>query len=74
MDKGILYAPDYVINAGGLINVTYEYEGGAYSREVALQHVGGIFDTLMEIFKFAEENNLPTSTAADQIAEQRFKV
>jgi len=71
-DKGILYAPDYVINAGGLINVTYELEGGEYSRDVALKHAGGIYDTLMEIFKLAEEKSISTSSAADQIAEKRF--
>lgn len=73
MDRGILYAPDYVINAGGLINVTYEVEGGEYSREVALQHVESIYDTLMEIFILSEKKKCPTSQAADEIAETRFK-
>ena len=73
MDRGILYAPDYVINSGGLINVAYEYQGGVYDREKALEKVGGIYKTLMEIFKLAESKRCPTSEAADRIAEQRFK-
>lgn len=70
-ERGILYAPDYVINSGGLINVSYE--GVGYSRQVALKHVEGIYDTLLEIFKLAEELNIPTSEAADKVAEKRFK-
>ena len=69
-EKGILYAPDYVINAGGLINVTYE--GPNYNREIALKHVDGIFDTLTEVFQRAVERNIPTGQAADEVAEQRF--
>lgn len=73
MKRGILYAPDYVINAGGLINVTYEYMGGHYDRDVALERVSKIYDTLMEVFHLAEERKCPTSEAADKIAEARFK-
>lgn len=72
MEKGILYAPDYVINAGGLINVTYEYEGDGYDRQKALEHVARIYDTLMEIFHQAELENCSTAEAADKIAENRF--
>ncbi len=70
-EKGILYAPDYLINAGGLINVTYE--GPNYDREVVMTHVAGLKDTLLEIFHTAEEQNISTSAASDQIAENRFK-
>ncbi|MCP4923817.1 MAG: leucine dehydrogenase, partial [bacterium] len=69
-EKGILYAPYYIVNAGGLINVTYE--GPNYNRKVALKHVDGIFDTLTEVFQKAAEKNIPTGQAADEIAEQRF--
>ncbi len=69
--KGILYAPDYLINAGGLINVTYE--GPDYDRQVVLKHVDGIYETMMEILHMAQEQNIPTSVASDQVAEQRFK-
>jgi leucine dehydrogenase len=69
--KGLLYAPDYLINAGGLINVTYE--GPNYNRHVVLKHVDGIYNTMMEILHMAEEQDIPTNIACDQIAEQRFQ-
>lgn len=69
--KGILYAPDYLINAGGLINVTYE--GADYDRNVVFKHVDGIYDTMMEILHMAQEQTIPTNVACDQVAEQRFK-
>lgn len=69
-DRGILYAPDYVINAGGLINVTYE--GPEYDPNVAAQCVGLITTTMEEIFELAKSQNIPTNVASDQIAEQRF--
>jgi leucine dehydrogenase len=68
--KGILYAPDYVINTGGLINVYYEQQG--YNREKAFNHIGTISETLTEIFETAETLGISTSRAADQIAEKRF--
>jgi leucine dehydrogenase len=70
-DRGILYAPDYIINAGGLINVTYE--GESYDQEKVLKHVAGIYDTLLEVYAGAERDGLTTNVAADQIAETRFK-
>lgn len=72
-DKNILYAPDYVINAGGLINVYLERSESVYSREKALQHVDQIYGTLLEVFKASEQKQTPTSEAADSVAEQRFK-
>ena len=69
--RGILYAPDYVINAGGVIHISHE--GRDYDRDKAFAHVGEIRDTLIEIFKLAETLNLPTSEAADRLAEERFK-
>jgi leucine dehydrogenase len=70
-DLGILYAPDYIINAGGLINVTYEGEN--YDQEKVLKHVAGIYDTLLEVYAGAQRDGLTTNVAADQIAETRFK-
>lgn len=69
--KGILYAPDYVINAGGLINVSYE--GPNYNAQVVKEHVEGIYQTLLEILKIADEKNISTNKASDQIAEERFQ-
>ncbi len=72
----ILYAPDYVINAGGLINVYYEHEsrrsGKVYDRAVVVGHVDKIGETAETIFKRAEQDGISTSQAADRIAEQRF--
>ena len=74
--RGILYAPDYVINAGGLIYVSGDAARGArsrFDRDAAMTRVAGIHDTLMEIFHRAEADGLATSSAADRIAEERFK-
>ncbi|MCF7805527.1 MAG: leucine dehydrogenase [Candidatus Marinimicrobia bacterium] len=69
-EKNILYAPDYVINAGGLINVANEIEG--YHRERALNQAKGIYDILLEIFKVADEQDIPTYQASNHLAEQRI--
>ena len=69
--RGILYAPDYVINAGGLINVSYEK--GGYDSVKAEKHVRSIYDTLLEIFQQADKSQVPTNVAADKVAEQRFQ-
>ena len=70
-DLGILYAPDYVINAGGLINVYNETPD--YDPVVVNEQVEGIYDTLLEIFQRADKDNKPTSVIADTMAEERFK-
>lgn len=70
-EKKILYAPDYVVNAGGLIDVYYE--GPNYDVEVVRSHVRGIHDTLLDVFHKAEELKISTSEAADLIAEERFR-
>ena len=67
----ILYAPDYAINAGGLINCANDIEG--YNRERAFRQAEeGIFDTLMEIYKRAETEDVTTHTAASKVAEKRM--
>jgi leucine dehydrogenase len=69
--RGILYAPDYVINAGGVINISHE--GPDYDMEKAFAHVAKIHDTLWEIFQRSAATGVPTFEAADRIAEERFK-
>lgn len=69
-DKGILYAPDYVINAGGLINVYNELEG--YNRERALKQASGIYDILKKIIEISKKENIPTEAASRKIAEERI--
>ena len=73
-DRGILYAPDYAINAGGIIHIAYESTrtGRSYDRQAAFAHVGRIHDTLTEIFGLADNGGIPTSVAADRLAEARL--
>ena len=71
MKRGILYAPDYAINAGGLINVANELEG--YNQERALQLAEGIYDKLTEIFQLSDEQDIPTNIASDKLAEDRIR-
>jgi leucine dehydrogenase len=69
--RGILYAPDYVINAGGLINVYGELND--WTPEQAKRKAGEIYDTLMQIFELAKEHEIPTYQAADRVAERRIE-
>lgn len=70
-ERGILYAPDYVINAGGMINVYYELEG--YNRDRAYNHAARIYDVLLNVFTYAEENELLAIEASNILAEKRIK-
>ncbi len=69
--KGILYAPDFVINAGGLMNVQTELEG--YSKERATEKVESIYQNIMQVFQIAEKLNINTQKAAIHLAEQRIQ-
>lgn len=69
--QGILYAPDYVVNAGGIINVYYELEG--YNRERAMAHAEKIYATTYNIFQMAKADGIPTYMAANRLAEQRIE-
>jgi leucine dehydrogenase len=68
--KGILYCPDYVINAGGLINVYNEMIG--YEEEKAFKQVHNIYHTLLEIFYIAKQQGITTNDAAKRLAEDRI--
>ncbi|TYP56675.1 Glu/Leu/Phe/Val family dehydrogenase [Thermosediminibacter litoriperuensis] len=70
--KGILYAPDYVINGGGVINVSIEVSGQPYSRELVNEKLQIIPRRLKEVFQFAEKEGITTARAADIIAEKIF--
>ncbi|MFZ4116485.1 MAG: Glu/Leu/Phe/Val family dehydrogenase [Chthoniobacterales bacterium] len=75
-DRDILYAPDYVINAAGLIRVYYEYaanENTPFSEECVFKHVEKIPERLEMIFAYADQHGISTATAADALAEQIFK-
>lgn len=70
-EKGVLYAPDYVINAGGLINVYGEIAG--YGLRRAKGKAEEIYDTLLSIYRIAEEEQIPTYRAADRLAQHRLE-
>jgi leucine dehydrogenase len=70
-DLGILYAPDFVINSGGLINVEDELRG--YDRSRAMKRVEGIYKELQHIFTMARERNMSTARAAAEHAEARIR-
>ena len=71
MDKGIAYAPDFLINAGGLINVYNEYLGN-YNRERAYMQAEKIYDTCLNILNLADKDRISSQEAAIQLAERRI--
>ncbi len=70
VDSGVLYAPDYVVNAGGVINIAEELIG--YHRERAYANVRRIFDTTTAVIDTAVDRGISTATAADRLAEGRI--
>lgn len=70
MKRNILFAPDYVINAGGLINVSNEIEG--YNRDRAMKMTDNIYDSLTRIFHYAEKDKISTIAAANLLAKKRI--
>ncbi|MFW5913469.1 MAG: Glu/Leu/Phe/Val family dehydrogenase [Bacillota bacterium] len=71
-DKGILYAPDFVINAGGLINVSHELSSSGYVKEKAVREVERIYDRLLQVYDIAERDNEHTQRAAKIFAKERI--
>jgi leucine dehydrogenase len=69
-ERGILYAPDYVINAGGLINVADELEG--YNKTRATKRVARIYDSVKRIIAISKRDGVPTNVAADTLALERI--
>lgn len=69
-ELGILYAPDFVANAGGLMNVFVELEG--YSSDRAFDKTKQVYDNLMKIYKIAKTEDIPTYIAANRLAERRL--
>lgn len=68
--RGILYTPDYALNAGGIILISHE--GPSFDREKAMRHVAKIYDTCFDIFRRAEREQRTTADIADQIAFERL--
>ncbi|MEC9242355.1 MAG: leucine dehydrogenase, partial [Gemmatimonadota bacterium] len=69
-EKGIVYAPDYVINAGGICSVYGELEG--WTAERSMEKAGGIYECLFEVLGHALAEDIPTSQAAEIMAHQRI--
>ncbi len=68
--RGILYAPDYAVNAGGVMNVALELDG--YNRERAMRMMRTIYHNLSRIYEISDRDGIPTYRAADRLAEERI--
>jgi leucine dehydrogenase len=68
-ERGILYAPDYVINAGGIINVSLELAEGGYDEAAAIKKIDHIGEALSSVFETARMRNITTHAAAQEVAE-----
>jgi leucine dehydrogenase len=69
-ELGIVYAPDYVINSGGVINVADELYGYNYDR--AMKKVEGLYDNIAKVIEISKRDGIPTYLAADRLAEERI--
>ena len=72
-ERGILYAPDYIINAGGIINVYVELEEDGYVEKRALERIATIYDNLKLVFEIARTKDVNTRRAAAHLAEMRIE-
>ncbi len=72
-ERGILYAPDYAINAGGVINIHHSRLPEGYDHDRAFEHTARIGNVLTSIYKRAEQDGISTAAAADRVAETRFQ-
>ncbi|AWB46812.1 leucine dehydrogenase [Paenibacillus sp. CAA11] len=70
-ELGIVYAPDYVINAGGVINIADELNG--YHADRAYKKIGEIYQSIEQVFEISKREGIPTYLAADRLAEQRIE-
>jgi valine dehydrogenase (NAD+) len=72
-ERGIHYAPDYCVNAGGLIQVADELDPAGFSFDRAQQRAQGIYDTTYAVFELAASDGVPPAIAADRLAERRMR-
>lgn len=72
-EKGILYAPDYVVNAAGIINVSVERLPGGYDEDEAMRRIHRIADNLQEIFEISDREGISTNSASERLAEARIE-
>ena len=71
--RGILYAPDYIVNAGGTIFDTDRLNPGGFNRERAMTNVSRIYETMSSLIRISREERIPTYRAADLLAERRIE-
>lgn len=70
--RGILYAPDFIVNGGGIVNISDEFEDGGYDHERAFLKVARIGERLSEVFEHADREDVTTARAAEAVAEERI--
>jgi leucine dehydrogenase len=70
--NGIVYTPDYVINAGGIINVSMEMLPGGYDEAKAIAKIDRVYDNLKQVFSIAREQKISTHAAAEKLGDQRL--
>ncbi|NBC05120.1 MAG: leucine dehydrogenase, partial [Bacteroidetes bacterium] len=70
-DREILFTPDYVINAGGIINISTELQSEGYNEKLAMEKTSEIYDTVLKIFEYADTQNLTPVEASNLLAEDR---
>ena len=71
-DAGILYAPDFIVNAGGVINCHDELYGG-FNRQRANKKIDKIGEQILKVFEIAKNEDIPTNIAANRLAERRIE-
>jgi len=72
-DREILFTPDYVINAGGIINISTELQSEGYNEKLAMEKTSEIYDTVLKIFEYADTQNLTPVEASNLLAEDRIQ-
>ena len=71
--RGILYAPDFIINAGGVINAAMEFEPGGYNPVTSREKVDNIYDTLQLVFTKSKLEKKPTHQVAEELADYNLQ-
>lgn len=72
-NRGILFTPDYVINAGGIINISTELQAPGYNEKLAMEKTSEIYNTVLNIFEYAENHNMTPVEASNILAEERIQ-
>ena len=72
-ERGLVYAPDFVLNAGGIINVSVELEPDGYNEERALQKVNNIYNAVRDILDYSDREDIATNRAAILLAERKIE-